>query len=344
MSAVLAGTLGAGCATLADGAPGLDNPPSARAGPFRLLKSGELGQSRAAPFAMDLQKTALRDPSVVDVDGDPSTLAVEAYFAASDEDAGASAPPTSIVRVSALDGRSFDRSPVTVLASTQAWEGGTVGAPSVLADDARRRLYYAAEGGIGLAESEDGDTFTARDAPVLADVPWADGVPRSPAVVTLPNGHYRMFFEATRGGVVEIGEASSTDGVAWDVSPEPAIARGGEGALDSDGVASPDAVVATSEEGRDILYVYYSGTDADGKRSIALAARFLAEPDAPLEKGGKSVYSPSGSLEPHEPSVVRFEDFTFLFSTQKRTKDSGDVVVTVGVSPGDVELPSPNPP
>jgi len=334
----------AGCATLADGAPGLDNPPSARAGPFRLLGPGELGQGRAAPFAMDVQKTSLRDPCILDIDGDPSTLEVEGYFAASDEDAGADANPTSIVRVGALDGRSFDRMPVTMLTATEAWEGGTVGAPSVIADGARRRLYYSAAGGIGLAESEDGQSFTSRDAPVIASVPWADGPPRSPSVVTLPNGSYRLFFEATQGGAAAIGEAKSTDGIAWDVLEEPALTHGPSGSLDASGVASPAATVATSAEGRKILYVYYSGKGDDGKRSITLAARFLAEPDAPLEKGNKSVYSPSGALEPREPSVIRFEDFTFLFTAQKRTKSSSDVVVTVGVSPGTIELPAPDPP
>ncbi len=335
----------AACATLADGAPGLDNPPTARAGPFRLLKAGELGQSRAAPYAMDLQSLHLRDPSVLDIDGDPETLDVEAYFAANAEDAPGSAAPVAIARVSAVDGRSFDRVPVTVLEPTQPWEGGTVGAPCALLDfEDGRWLYYQAAGGIGRAEGPSGGALISRDAPVLASAPWTSGTPKSPAVVRLPGGGYRMFFEAPLGGGRAIGEAESSDGLRWDVFDAPAIVRGGEGAVDQSDVGSPFAVVATSSEGRDILYVYYSGEAADGKRSITMAARFLSDPDGPLEKSGKSLYSPTGRLSPREPSVVRFEEFTLLFTAQNRTKDSDDVVVSVGVSPGDYALAPPEPP
>jgi hypothetical protein len=294
---------------------------------------------------MDLQSLHLRDASVVDVDGDPTTLGVEAYFAANAEDAPAADAPVAIVRVLGLDGRSFERTPVTVLEPTRAWEGGTVGAPCVIVFGGdRRRLYYAAAGGIGLAEAEAGGTFTARDGPVLTAVPWSGGVPRSPAVVELPGGGYRMYFEAPLGAGRAIGEAESSDGLTWQVFDAPVIVHGGEADVDAVDVASPFAVVGTSAEERDILYLYYAAEASDGKRSISMAARFLSEPDAPFEKSGKSLYSPTGRLSPREPSVLRFDTFTLLFTSQNRTKDSDDVVVSVGVSPGDFDLPPPDPP
>ena len=99
------------CATLADGTPGLDNPPGSRSGPFRPLKVGELGQGRVPPNAIGSTdaETFMRDPSVVDIDFDPATLAVEGYFAASEMDADVVSPAIKLARTTAVYGRRFVR-------------------------------------------------------------------------------------------------------------------------------------------------------------------------------------------------------------------------------------------
>lgn len=331
----------AGCATLADGAPGLDNPPSARAGPFRLLGVGELGQERVPPNAVDDQTFALRSPSILDVDGDPATLAIEGYFAASEDDAGPIAPSTRIVRLTAADGRSFARDATVVLTADPAlgWQGGTVGAPSVvLGEDGDKRLYFDSAGGIGLA-IDTGDGFEALPEPVLtpAHAPWATGPLSSPGVVLVPGLGYRLYFESEVDGVSVIGVASSVDGVAFEQATV-AITPGGAEDIDGAYVGSPSAAVGESAEGREIVYVYYTARSRADKQSISMAAWFVDEP-LDLDKSGAAMYGPSGGVLVREPSVVRFDTFTLLFSSQKKARDNEELVVTVGVSPGNIELP-----
>ena len=72
--------LAASCATEGDSGGGGDNLPNAAAGPFRKSVIGELGNSRSAPIALDDSRQFPRDPAVVDLDGDPSTLGAAGFF------------------------------------------------------------------------------------------------------------------------------------------------------------------------------------------------------------------------------------------------------------------------
>jgi hypothetical protein len=338
------------CATLADGTPGLDNPPGSRAGPFRPLKVGELGQGRVPPNAIGSTdaETFMRDPSVVDVDLDPATLAVEGYFAASEMDADVEAPAIKIARTTAVDGRSFERTAEVVVEIQHDWEGGTLGGPSVvIGDNDERLLFYAAEGGIGIARAGSGSAaFETVDAPLIsqADVSWASRELSSPGAVRLFDGSYRLYFETEEAGVPAIGVATSEDGVTFTDSGAPVLrATRREGDVDATYVGSPQAVTAVSSEGREIVYVYYTARNDVEKQSIAMAARFLENEGEALDRSGASMYSPSGSLSPREPCVVRFDSFSFLFATQRTAKNTPDPIVVVAVSPGDLELPAPEP-
>lgn len=336
--------IAAGCATLADGEPGLDNAPSARAGPFRLFRIGEIGEERAAPYVMDDQDLRLRDVSAVDADGDPATYEIEGYFAASVEGADPALPPSRLVRVLAPDGRSFDRTNEVVLESTQGWEGGVIASPSAVARGATRHIYYAGAGGIGLAESTDGSPLVSRDVPLIdkASIPWADGQPRSPGVTILPDDTWVMFFEVDRGGVPVIGRAESEDGIVWVVDTTgPVIQRGPAGSIDELYVGTPQPAVGTSAEGRDILYVYYAARGADDKQLIAMAAAFLDEEGGRiLEKSVSAMFTPSSRALPREPSVVRFDGFTVFFATQLRGPGQDDLVIPGGLAPATADLPA----
>ncbi|KYF56255.1 hypothetical protein BE04_50425 [Sorangium cellulosum] len=63
------------CATLPSEEADEGSLPNALAGPFREIDQEELGNSRAAPHVMNDDERFARDASVVDLDGDPSTLA-----------------------------------------------------------------------------------------------------------------------------------------------------------------------------------------------------------------------------------------------------------------------------
>jgi len=340
----------AGCATLAEGGGGDQDLPNASAGPFRKITAAELGNLRSAPNALDSDETFPRDAAVLDADGDPATLPCFAYVAATlvpeGQKASSAAPPNAIVRYGALDARSFDRAPVTVLEPARSWEKGTVGAPSVLRVGAEVLLYYAAGGGIGLARSPEGETFTAEPEPVLAPVAggWEAGVaPASPGVVRLADGSFRMFYEAGAA----IGEAASSDGVAWTrIGTAPALAPSAPGAADAyddAAVGSPFPLLAASEEGRPILRLYYGARNRDGQGVIALAAHFGT--DGPFVRAVSPVFGTTDTLGAREPWVTVHDGFTLLFATQRagRSEAQDHPAIAAGVAPAQLTLPPPDP-
>ncbi|HZO16714.1 MAG TPA: hypothetical protein VFB62_25735, partial [Polyangiaceae bacterium] len=134
------------CGTLADRGGGETSLPNAQAGPFREIRQSELGNARVAPLALRDDEEFARDLSVVDVDGDAATLEAWGYAAHTllpeGEEPDTTAPPDAIFRYHALDGRSFARNEELVLEAREAWEGGTVGAPSALRVGDEVWLYY----------------------------------------------------------------------------------------------------------------------------------------------------------------------------------------------------------
>ena len=354
---VAAATIGlAACATIPEAGGGGENLPSAVAGPFRALVAGEIGNLRAAPNALDNDVFA-RDPAVIDVDGDPSTLAVAGYFGAAVAQGGkkpvAADPTRVILRFGALDGRSFDRAAEVVLEPTEAWEGGVIGQPAALLRDGETWLYYAAAGGIGLAKSSDGHAFTRVAGPILAPAAsgWeALGIPSSPGVVRLEDGSFRLFYAVTIAEDTQaIGEASSPDGVTWTRLAEgPALAPaaplpGAEQPYDDASVGSPFPVLAASGDGRPLLRVYYGARDRLGNAVIGLAARYLDAPSSPLERAAAPVFGTSKPLSPREPCVLVYPGFTWLFATEKSASNADHPAVAAAVAPALADLPPPDP-
>ena len=210
------------CGTL--GTPGGEPAglPSSGVGPFRALQQGELTPKALLPYVFANQTADYREPSVVGTSTDPSSTEVWMYAVA--HVGGVDV----LVRTRADDARSFygDTSdnatgapptPPVVLQASQAWEGGATGnlaGPSALLVGGQLWLYYAAAGGIGLAQSSDGLTFTRQSAPVLvpdATAAWETSTPHAPSVAVFPDGSWHMMYGA--GG--SIGEATSTDGLTW---------------------------------------------------------------------------------------------------------------------------------
>jgi hypothetical protein len=352
-------TLGAGCATLADAESGGASLPNAGAGPFRALAQRELGALRTAPNALVDDESFPRDPAVIDADGDPRTPGVIGFFAANPVAAGEepapAAAPSAIVRYGASDDRSFDRSEEVVLTAESSWEGGTVGAPSAVRAGGEILLYYAAEGGIGLARSADGSAFTREAGPVLGPeegTGWEAGaVPRSPGVVRLEDGSFRMFYEVRGPAGSRIGEARSDDGVHWNrLGQGPVLAPAAqvdpaEPPYDGASVGAPYPVLARSANGREILRVYYSALDTAGNHTIGLAARFGHDGMGQLERASSPVFGSGSSLGPREPCVLVRDAFALLFVTQRagRATSADYPAVAAGVAPADAALPPPAP-
>jgi len=329
-----------GCATLADAGGGDANLPNALAGPFRPFVAGEVGNGRVAPWVLRDTRTRPRDLHVLDEDGDPRTLGVEA-FAAREPDDGATEPTgvtRELVRIRARDGRSFEREAEVVLAAAAGWEGGRLAMPCAVRNDAsgETSLYYAAGGGIGLARGPAGGPLVrVGEGPVLEPPTsgWDAGVtPQSPSVVRVEDGSFRMFFEADGA----LGEATSDDGVVWQRLPRPALAP----SPSTGGVrlAAPFAVRARSALGRDLLWLYHAVVRADGARAIEVAAR---EGDGPLVRAVSPVLAPIGVDGLDEPAVVRFEGVTLIYAT---ASDEGAPAVLGGLAPATFALTPPEPP
>ena len=336
-------SLAFGCATLADAAKGDENLPNAGVGPFRALRKGELGLSLVAPNAVDDDKSLARDASVIDADGDPATFEVVGYFAASTGGAGIEDPPSLIRRGVARDGRSFERMTSVVLEVTEDWEKGSIGAPAALLHEGETWLYYSSWGGIGLAKSADGVTFTKGSGPVLAEATsgWdAGALPQSPSVIALPEGGFAMFYEVlhpTSGPA--IGEARSDDGVTWTrVNDGPALspAAPSEDAYDDDGVGAPCAMLGETALGRPVLWLYYEARSGDA-RTIGLAGRFG---DGAFDRAASPVFGAGTSRAPRQPSAVAFDGFVLLFATQHKSTSSDSPAVAAGVAPAQAALPA----
>jgi len=341
--------LGLGCGTLAEGGGGDEGLPSALAGPFRPLTGGEIGDLRSAPNALSDDEQFVRDPSIIDQDGDPSTLGADVFVAhralEEDETPDDSAPTNEILRHTTRDGRTLDRKPNTVLRAERDWEGQWVGAPSAARRGSETWLYYAAAGGIGVARSSGGAQFSPEPSPVLiaADAGWdAGAVPRSPGAVALPDGSMRLFYEVDHEGTTKIGEARSDDGILFvRVGDGPALAPGS--GYDNASVGSPQPTVATTPDGTARLRLYYAAVDADGTHAIALAARDAL--DGELHRAVAPVFGIGLPFEPREPAVIGFEHFSLIYVTQKAGRNAAQSfpAVAVGVSPALVELPPPDP-
>ena len=151
-----------------------------------------------------------------------------------------------------------------VLEATEAWQGDAVFDPwAVEASDGSVQLYFASEGGIGVATRTSGGSFGA-PTQILEDA-------RAPSVVEF-GGETLLFFE--RAG--RIGLAKSTDGVTFVVESEALDLGeypGGEEDPEEVGQLSPGAVVVTSATGRVSIRVYFESRfeDVEGELTSAIS-------------------------------------------------------------------------
>src|SRR5690606_17230964 len=138
----------------------------------------------------------------------------------------------------------------------EGWEGSEVFDPWVVIDEGRARLYYAAEGGIGVAEAASIDGVFRR----VGAGPVLEGA-RRPSVVRGLDGAWWMYFDA--GG--SLGLARSEDGLAFERVDEP-ITIDGEDLTDSPevSVGMPGAAVVETPAGRRLVRLYYESRREDG--------------------------------------------------------------------------------
>jgi hypothetical protein len=352
------------CGTLASRPGSGENLPSSGVGPFRPLARNEMPPFAAPPFVLDDNSSQFREPSVVAADGEGSgdtDVLLYAVAQISGRDV--------IVRTRAGDARSFygsaadnetgahpAHSPAVVLVPVAAWEGADLSGPSALRVRSGVWLYYAGAGGIGLAKSDDGLTFVKMGQPVLgpdARVAWETAPPRAPSVARMPDGSWRMFYAAGRS----IGEASSSDGVAWtrvDAQPEtaetdPVLSPGGS--FDSGQVDDPEVLPRVTPGGRLQVRMLYTGYDAPpgaGSKGasrnsvVGFAARY--GDSGPFLRQETPVYS--AGVHAAAPALFEYGGGSILYVQEDETAlDPAHPypAIAAGVAPESVALPPAGP-
>ena len=175
--------------------------------------------------------------------------------------------PRKIFRSSARNDKAFEPGTV-VFEASESWQGQSVFHPNLMRDsEGRTRMYYAADGGIGVAFLNDDGSFDHQLTPVLAT---GGDIPTHPAVVVHPtSGQYIMYYD--NGSTVWI--ATSVDGLDFQrVGPLPVE-------LESDHFdepretrfGQPAARVAKTALGRDHVRVYFSVAHVDAHSSLHVA-------------------------------------------------------------------------
>lgn len=259
------------CATIGDEAA-FPGPVESGVGPFRPLNAAELSVEAPRPgqiladdgafgrammtqgslwyaAAAPLDPLPERDESLARFEVDWAQFEARAIFAS---------PSLAPARYSYEAG-------ALVLEASEPWQGGAVFDPWALeSSDGSVQLYFASEGGIGVATRSAGSSTFGAPTQILEDA-------RAPSVVEFA-GETLLFFE--RAG--QIGLARSTAGVTFTVDTEALdlgeLSRGEEDPAEIS-QRSPGAVVITSATGRVSLRVYFESRfeSASGTVSSALS-------------------------------------------------------------------------
>ncbi len=166
--------------------------------------------------------------------------------------------------------------PVMDIGPPGSWEEVGALAPWVLPDITGYKMWYtgmdiAMYPQIGYAVSTDGVTWTRHPGnPVLtpgAPGEW-DGNATTYASVRYLGGVYHAWYTGQGAdGLLRIGYATSTDGIAWaKYGGNPVLDVGAPGEWDSDGVAAPCVLVNGSN-----YEMWYSGVDGSNYARIGYA-------------------------------------------------------------------------
>jgi predicted GH43/DUF377 family glycosyl hydrolase len=132
-----------------------------------------------------------------------------------------------------------------VLVPDQAWESSAIWGPCVIRLENVYVMGYCSSDSIGMATSTDGIHWTKyHDNPVFepgAPGAWDDRAVSDPAVVYDGNLFY-MWYHG-KGDRIEIGLATSADGLTWERSPaNPVLQRGPAGGWDGTYVTHPNVI------------------------------------------------------------------------------------------------------
>jgi len=154
--------------------------------------------------------------------------------------------------------------PVVDLGPAGSYDGFTLAASTVLVDEGVFKMWYngidaAGRMTINYATSPDGFSWTKYEGNPVIDL-GADTAAYYPSVIKVGET-YRMWF--THQG---IRMATSTDGLAWDIYPDPVLEKGPEGSWYSHGVLEPSVYF----DGR-VFHLWFTGSSGPFLEKIGYA-------------------------------------------------------------------------
>jgi hypothetical protein len=270
------GVVLAACGTLAAPSTGDVDLPASYVGPYLALSSQQTPSGAQTLVNASQAGEHAEEPSIVRVDAQSRRMAFVTLSATGQSDTIGLATE----RMDHAAGSLMFTGAASIFQASQSWEGSFVRSPDVRAIDASHFVMaYAAQGGIGIATSSDGMTFTHPNAPVIqADV--LDGgsdAPAEPTIAKSPTGEWFMIFR--RGTSLFLARAQVVNG-PWMVSSTPMLAPSvvdapdAGNAFDSVSLSDPTLTITTTPTGRTIFILFYTATGPAPRTAIGAAASY----------------------------------------------------------------------
>lgn len=257
------------CSTLGSEGGGMRDLPAAGIGPFGLLGEEELGDDTPLPDADGLVARGV----VIQPSANEEPVIFYTFSAFMREHGEYTLGPQAIYRANAATEPTFEGGSM-VLRAQEPWEGDEIFDPWPLElPDGRIRLYYAAAGGIGSADSDavDGTFVRASEEALLTneDVATTEA-PASPSVVKQEDGSYVMFFSADG----KIFKTRSNDAERWNEPVELDLSVSTSGAITDAFKRSPAATRVQTPSGRWVTHLFFeapSSVELMGEPVTAIA-------------------------------------------------------------------------
>jgi hypothetical protein len=222
-----------------------------------------------------------------------------------------------------------------VLIARESWEGSFVRDPWALElEDGRVLLYYAAEGGIGVARAE---MISGAFERVGAE-PIVGGAVRRPSVIDARDTEgphaFLMYFERDESIFV----AGSNDGTRFEELGEvvlPPLAARDERDSTEITIGAPGVVAAETGAGRRIVRLYYESRRANGQVLVAMAGSF----DGVAFEQFNLPVVPSSQLRWPAPRQLDTRTTLLYLQASRGARGVERGALVVGIAPGGVRLP-----
>ena len=263
-----------GCGTLGEGDGGAENLPNTGVIPYTLAAfNGEDGET--TPYSLPAPDPAITlylSPFAWQEGTD-----VHLLFEANDRDDGAG----RILTAQSTDGGfSFGAATDVLLPhSAPGWVNGRVGDPTLWQTEGGPFLLAFAYGdgdGIGLARSADGAQFTIEDTPLL--VRGVDEGQISDPSLVAADGVFWLYYTETADGDDggRISLATAADDLVFErqgtvLLPDPGCEDDSDPCWDAGGLEGAEVRVATTDLGRQIFRMFYSG-HRGGRSNLGFAS------------------------------------------------------------------------